>query len=137
MMNLVKFQNRPFMPSIFDEFFNDVEENKLVRPATNIIEREEEIEIQVALPGVNKSDINIDVEKDVLTISSEQKKEEEKNEDNYARKEFSFCSFSRSFVIPEAINADKIKAKYNDGILQINMPKREEHKSITKKISVS
>ncbi len=136
-MSLVKFQNRPFMPSIFDEFFNDVEEKKLVRPATNIIERDDEIEIHLALPGVKKSDISIDVEKDLLTISSEQKKEEEKKEDNYARKEFSFCSFSRSFVMPESINADKIKAKYNDGILQINLPKREEQKNITKKISVS
>ena len=137
-MNLVRFNNSPFaMPSVFDDFFNETQENKSVRPATNIIDREDEIEILLALPGIKKSEIEIDVEKDVLSISSVKKEETEIKEENYARKEFSFSSFSRSFMIPDTVNADKIKAKYEDGVLRLTMPKREEHKSITKKISIS
>jgi HSP20 family protein len=136
-MNLVRFNNRPFMPSVFDEFFNETQQKKCVQPATNIIDKEDEIEIMLALPGIKKTEIKIDVEKDILSISSVEKDEAKVNEEKYARKEFSFSSFCRSFMIPDTVNADKIKAKYEDGVLSLVMPKREEHKSITKKISIS
>jgi HSP20 family protein len=137
-MNLVRFNHRPFaMPSVFDEFLNEKQQDKCVRPATNILDKENEIEIMLALPGIKKSEIKIDVEKDILSISSQEKEETEVKEENYARKEFAFNSFCRSFMIPDSVNADKIKAKYEDGILSLIMPKKEEQKSITKKISIS
>ncbi len=89
--------------------------------------------IVVTLMGSAKKDFKIAVEDDCLTISAE--KEEEKNESNhrFTRKEFSYNSFTRSFTLPQTVNADKIDATYNDGILKLSIPKKEETKLLPKK----
>jgi HSP20 family protein len=93
-------------------------------------ENDDEITIEVAAPGLKKDDFKLDYDNGRLTISSEKEdKFEEKEGEKITRREFSYSSFQRSFSVPETlINADKIAAKYNDGILKVTLPKREEVK---------
>jgi len=102
-------------------------------PAANVKENESEFIIDLAAPGMKRSDFHIDVENGVLSISSEKKEESEEKSDFYTRKEFSFSSFSRSFRLPESIHEDKINAKYDNGVLMIHLPKKEEAKKQHKK----
>lgn len=94
-------------------------------PSANIKESETDFQIELGIPGMKKEDIKIDLEDDVLTISSEQKEEKTEEKDNYTRREFNYSSFSRSFSLPEIVDADKITAEYKDGILNITIPKKE------------
>lgn len=88
--------------------------------------------------GINKNDLKIDINEDVLTISSLNKVEKEENIDGYKRKEFSFSSFSRSFYVPENVNRDKIEANYKDGVLSVSLPKQEVEKNkIIRQIEIS
>ena len=84
----------------------------------------------MAVPGMKKNDFNIDVNGNLLTISSE--KEESKDESNqqYTRKEYSYSSFTRSFTLPEDVNQEKIDAVYEDGVLKLTLPKKEEAKKL-------
>jgi HSP20 family protein len=97
-------------------------------PATNILNNEDAFMIEMAVPGMKKSDFKIDVENNVMTISSEEKTESEKAEVNYTQREFYRNRFSRSFTLPEITDNEKIVAKYEDGILAISIPKKEEAK---------
>ncbi len=131
---------RPFyMPDIFDNDFFPVYCNKTSSmPAVNIREDEKNYILELAIPGIEKNDLKIDINEDVLTISSETKKETEENKDGYKRKEFSYASFCRSFYIPENVNREKIEANYKDGILSVGLPKQEEEKNkITRQIKIS
>ena len=138
-MTLVKTNKNgnPF-PSVLSDFFDNDKffsnrffEKEFERsiPAVKIKENNNEFNIEFAAPGFNKNDFKINVEENMLTISAE--KEEEKNEEKnrFTRKEFSYNSFSRSFTLPQTVNADKIDAKYNEGILKLNIPKKEETKT--------
>ncbi len=140
-MTLAKLSNNwfPSTPSLFDRFFNDdlMDWNRFnfsstdtTLPAVNIKENDKEIRLEVASPGMKKEDFKINYEDGRLTISSEHKNEvEEKEEEKVTRREFSYQSFQRSFVIAEdLINTDKIAASYKDGILNITLPKRKEAK---------
>lgn len=102
-------------------------------PAVNIKETDKEYNVEFAAPGFKKHDFKVNVEGDRLAISAE--KEEEKNEENhrFTRKEFSYNSFSRSFTLPQNVNADHIDAKYNDGILTLSIPKKEDTQHLSKK----
>ena len=122
---------RPFyMPGFFDEdFFPVLSERKNSKPAVNVREDEKNYVLDLAIPGIDKKDLKIDVNEDILTISSEQKSESEESNDGYKRKEFSYSSFRRSFYIPENVNQEKIEANYKDGILTLSLPKQEEDKS--------
>ena len=121
------------LPNLLDDFFGsdwfndrsnwDYEGNV---PAVNISENKDSYEIEVAAPGIDKKDIKIDLHNNVLTVSSEKKREEEKKGDNYMRKEFSYSSFSRSFTLPESVNTEKIKADHSNGVLTIHIPKKPE-----------
>lgn len=102
-------------------------------PAANVKENENEFIIDLAAPGMKKSDFNIDIENGTLCISSEKKEESEEKADDYTRKEFSYSSFSRSFSLPDSVNEDKIKARYEDGILILSLPKKEEAKKLSTK----
>jgi len=102
-------------------------------PATNIVENEDSFELELAVPGLNKEDFRIDIENNTLTISSEKKEEKEVKEKNYTRKEFAHGSFSRSFVLPKSVNTEKISAEYKNGILVMNIPKKEEEKASIKR----
>lgn len=139
-MRLIKRTDNwlPTWPSFFDDFAGkDLAEwtgdraNGYSVPAVNIKETEDNFELELAVPGMTKKDFKIEFENDMLTISSE-KKEEKKSDDNngnYCRREFSYQSFKRSFSLPDnAVNGDKIRATYQDGILRVELPKREELK---------
>ncbi len=131
---------RPFyMSNLFDDdFFPVLQSRTSSMPAVNIREDEKKYSLELAVPGMEKKDLKIDINEDVLTISSESKNETEENRDGYKRKEFSYSSFCRSFYIPENVNRDKIEANYKDGILSVGLPKEEEEKTkITRQISIS
>lgn len=136
-MTLVRRSNGlfPSVPSFYDDFFTkDIYNwsksdnlNGSSLPAVNIKEDDEGFIVEVAAPGLNKSDINVELENDILTISSE--KESESNSEGYKRREFQFNSFKRTFSLPENIvNGEKVVAKYYDGVLSISLPKKEEAK---------
>ncbi len=139
-MTIVKRSNNfyPSFPSLFDNFFgnslmdfsnSNFSSTETTLPAVNVIENEEAFDIEVAAPGMEKKDFKIDLNNDLLQISSEKKEEKDEKSGNYSRKEFSYQSFKRSFTIPENIvDRDKINAKYADGILRIHLPKKEEVK---------
>lgn len=116
---------------LLSNFFSDGADYTV--PAINIKENEKSFEIEVAAPGVAKENFKINLEKDVLTVSSEKESKNENDKDNFMKREFGFNSFSRSFSIPESVNADKIKASHNNGVLTIELPKIEEAKLKNKK----
>ncbi len=129
----------PTIPSLFNNLISrdwldwtssNFSATKTTLPAVNIIESDNEYQIEVAAPGMKKEDFKIDLDNNWLTISSEKKSEKkEEKKGNYTRREFSYQSFQRSFTIPEyEVDGDKISAKYCDGVLCINLPKREEAK---------
>ena len=131
---------RPFyMPNIFDDDFSPVLSNRnSSMPAVNIREDEKNYILDLAIPGIDKKDLKIDMNEDVLTISSEIKNESEESSDGYKRKEFSYSTFCRSFYVPENVTREKIEANYKDGILSVALPKMEEEKSkINRKIEIS
>ena len=135
-MSLVRFSNR--IPTLFDRFFeNDLfdwsnrnfSDTNTTLPSVNIKESADEFEVELAAPGLVKTDFNIDLIHDTLTISSEKKVENEiKEGQEFARREFSYQSFNRSFTLPNSVDSEKIKAKYENGILRISIPKKEEAK---------
>jgi len=131
---------RPFyMPNVFDdELFPALQTRSSSMPAVNIREDEKKYSLELAVPGIDKKDLKIDINEDVITISSETKNETEENKDGYKRKEFSYSSFCRSFYIPENVDRDHIEANYKDGILTVGLPKQEEEKSkITRQVKIS
>lgn len=135
-MALVRFSNQ--IPTLFDRFFeNDLFDwsnrnystTDTTLPSVNIKESADDFEVELAAPGFEKKDFNIELNHDLLTISSEKKVENEtKDGQQFARREFSYQSFSRSFTLPNTADSDKIKAKYENGILKVSIPKREEAK---------
>jgi HSP20 family protein len=131
---------RPFyMPNFFDTDFFPVHSGSTSSvPAVNVREDDKNFTLEAAIPGIDKKDLKIDVNEDVLTISSETKSESEESSNVYKRKEFSYSAFSRSFYVPENVNREKIEANYKDGILTVALPKQEEEKNkITRKIEIS
>ena len=125
------------MPSVFDDFFRPWNEwfdngeflsRTLSIPAVNIIEHKDEYLVSLAVPGLKKDDFKINVEGNMLTISSEKEENKEEKDKKFTRKEYNYSSFSRSFTLPEEINKEKIDAKYEDGVLKISLPRKEETK---------
>lgn len=152
MKSLVKSNGNlfPTVPSLFDDFFTrDWLDSSLANwrvsgatlPAVNVMETNDDFRIEVAAPGMKRDAFRVELDNNVLTISSEREdKNEEKDSDgNYTRREFSYQSFQRSFSLPEnKVLRDKISAKYTDGILYITVPKSEEAKvKPAKQIAVS
>ena len=124
------FLNRFFEGDMMDWNRSNFAGTNSTLPAVNIRENNNEFMIDVAVPGMKKDQINVDYENGRLTIASEVKEEKVKgSEDSFSRKEFSYSSFQRSFSIPEnTVDGEKIKASYNEGILHIILPKRDEIK---------
>lgn len=116
-----------FDGDVFPGFFLDLDKRKAT-PAVNIVEGKDDFRIEVAAPGLDKSDFKIDLEKDVLTISAEKEEKEEENNERFMRREFNFSSFSRSFMLPNTLNGEKITAQHKDGVLHVIIPKKEEAK---------
>ena len=138
-MTLIKRSNSlfPSVPSFFDDFFTrDLFDWSNVNtgygsslPAVNIKEDENNFEVEVAVPGMKKDDFKIELENNVLMVSSEKEENTETDDNNYKRREFRYSSFRRSFSLPENIvDGEKVGAKYTDGVLHITLPKREEAK---------
>ncbi len=130
----------PFlMPRLFDDdVFPVFSDRANSMPAVNIREDEKRFTLELAVPGIDKKDLKIDISEDILTISSESKTESEENTDGYKRKEFSYSSFSRSFQIPENVNKDKIDANYRDGVLSVALPKTEVEKNrLSRQVKIS
>lgn len=142
MKNLIKSNGTAYsgIPALFDDFFNrDWLDSSLANwksfgttlPAVNVMETNDEFRIEVAAPGMKRDDFKVELDNNVLTISSER---EEKNTDadqkgNYTKREFSYQAFQRSFSLPEnKVEGEKISARYADGILHVTVPKKEEAK---------
>lgn len=112
----------------FDDVFkDDFFEDDSLMPAMNIKEHKEDFEIELAVPGFNKKDFEVDIEEDVLHVSGEREIENEEKENNYSRKEFSYKSFKRSMMLPPSVDLDQdVKASYKNGILKVKLLKKEE-----------
>jgi len=138
---LTRRSDKPFLWSdLFDEdfFFPFFTTRYHSMPAVNIKEDEKKFVLDLAVPGIDKKDLKIELNEDVLTISSERKEEKEETREDYKRREFSYASFCRSFSLPENVDRDKIEANYKDGILTVTLPKIHEEKSkLTKQIKIS
>ena len=117
-----------------DRFFGDDFGNFM--PAVNIKDNDKTYEIEVAAPGMQKEDFDVKVDNGVLRISAEREEKKEEKEENYTRREFSYNTFSRSFVLPENVDADNVAAKYSDGILHLTMKKKKVETPKTKKIEI-
>ena len=98
-------------------------------PAVDIYETDSEIMVQAELPGVDRKDIALQLENNVLTLKGDRRFEKETNQENYHRIERSYGGFSRAFTIPTTVDEDKIRADYKDGILKIALPKKEQVKA--------
>ncbi len=129
----------PVFGSLIDQFFgNDFFDwsnrnfsvTNTTLPAVNIKEDNDKFQVEVAAPGLKKEDFKIEVNHNMLSISSEKREEKTEGQEGgtYTRREFSYQSFVRSFSLPESVDADKIEASYNDGVLVLNIPKKEEAK---------
>jgi len=142
-MTMMRFNPNSQLADLFEDLFGNEKKEKMERknyecaPSTNILETNENFKLQMAVPGVKKEDIKIDLEKNILNITSKKSAEEQNNEDvKYTRKEFVYGTFCRSFTLPETIDVDKIGAEVKDGILTVTLPKKEETK-VSKQIKVS
>jgi HSP20 family protein len=129
------------MPAVFEDLFKpwtDLFDGRFFKremnvPAVNITEHKDHYELTLPAPGLNKADFKIDVDGDVLTISSENEENSEEKEGKYTRKEYNYSSFSRSFMLPEGTDKDKVAATYENGVLKINVPRNGKIKSSSAK----
>lgn len=126
MLPLVK--RKSFYPYSSDQlmssFFSDGADYAV--PAVNILKNEKNYEIEIAAPGFTKGDFKINIEKDILTISSEKENNDESKNENFVKREFGYKSFSRSFSIPETVDVEKVNASYKNGVLNVKLPKLDE-----------
>jgi HSP20 family protein len=140
----------PAIPSLLNDLFTDDwfdsslanwKSSGATLPAVNVLETNDDFRIEVAAPGMKRDDFKVELDNNVLTISSQRddKREESKKDGSYTRREFSYQSFQRTFTLPEQkVEGDKIAAAYVDGILQITIPKKEQAKvKPAKQIAVS
>jgi HSP20 family protein len=147
-MTLVQYKNRPASASFnnfIDDFFsnrpslfrNDLTAPGLKQPVpVNIKENGQEYLLEVVAPGLKKEDFKIKLEQNLLTISAEGKTEAGKENEKQVRREYRFQPFKRSFTVDEKIDAENISAKYVNGILTLNLPKKEEVKEVPKQITI-
>jgi HSP20 family protein len=130
------------MPSIFEDFFKpwneffDVPGGRLFNrvmnvPGVNVMEFKDDYRIEIAVPGLKKEDFKIEVEANLLTISAEKEIQFEEKFEKFTRQEFNYTNFSRTFTLPEYVVNENILAKYEDGVLRIVLPKKEEFKKQT------
>ncbi len=140
-MTLLKFKNEPASrmmdrsPVVFNELFNNFFDGMLNSnpvtskvPAVNISETDDNFKLELAAPGFKKDDFKVRIDNDILNISAEQKTEKKESNERFTRKEFAFESFSRSFTLPELVDAEKVSASYENGVMTLVVPKREEAK---------
>lgn len=128
-MNLVRKQT-PWFPSLLDELFHTdwTPQNATFSqvPPVNIIENDTDFQLALAVPGKTKDDFEIAVEDGILSIAAQEKEEKVVEKGNYTRKEFGFNAFKRSFTLPESVDPTMIDGRYENGVLQITLPKHKE-----------
>jgi HSP20 family protein len=132
------------LPSLMEDLFNqdwndwglsNFSNTNTTLPRVNVRDSKDDYHIEVAAPGMQKEDFKVELENDLLVISSEREDTQEEKQNDYTRKEFSYQSFQRSFTLPaRLVDGDNIKAQYRDGILHITVPKKEEAKSKPAKV---
>lgn len=136
-----------FIPAAMDDFFKPWKETfgnfglwnrEMTVPAVNILEEKDSYKVSLAAPGLKKSDFDISLDGNMLTIKSEREESKEEKQAKYSRREYSYSSFSRSFNLPEHVNQAQIEASYQDGVLNITLPKKEEARKnpVSKHIAV-
>lgn len=134
---------RPAINNWMDEFFNQSlgnvinNDTSVLRPDVNVKETDDAYVLEVAAPGLEKSDFNIEVEDGGLTLSAERKKETEEKDEKYLRREFQYSSFSRSFTLPDNVKLEDIEAKYTDGVLHVSVPKAQSTITQPRRIEIS
>lgn len=126
------------LPRLFDDFFTrdlmdwgfkNYSSTGTTIPAVNIQETNDHFDVELAAPGMTKNDFKVELDNNVLTISSEKEDKHEEKDDKYTRREFSYQSFQRSFTLPEqVVDIEKINAKYENGVLHLTVPKKESAK---------
>jgi len=126
-------------PSLFDDFFKPwnewfdrpaLFERMKTMPAVNVKEDTDSYTVSLAAPGLKKEDFKLDIEGNMLTISCEKEEQEEEKNEKFTRKEYDYFSFSRSFTLPEDVKQDGIDAHYENGVLNIRLPRLEEAKKL-------
>lgn len=136
-MTLIKWQHRnplsDMVNNLFDNDLGDFFGKRFSDPSANIIENSDSFQLEIAAPGLNKEDFKINLENNILTISAELEDQKREDGKNYTRKEFYYGSFSRAFTLPKTIDLDKIRADYENGILKVELPKKDEAKVELKK----
>jgi len=145
-MTLVKFNNNkrdntllPGVNDVFESIFNDTffSDRMITRvPAVNISESENSYQVELAAPGLKKDDFKLNLERNQLTISVEQQSEQNDSQKSYNKREYSYSSFVRSFTLPDSADHSQIDASYTDGILRIDIAKREEAKALRRQIEI-
>jgi len=141
MNTIVKYGYRPMFPSFFDEVIeraaNDAKDF-YYKPAANIHEDDAGFNIEIALPGFEKEEISMKLEKNILTISAGHDKKESEKENTYSWHEFGKTGmYRRAFIIPETINTEEIVAEYRNGVLKVVLPKKDVKPIITKEITIA
>ena len=135
------FRNNDLFNLMDDFFSNNLTSwnngmNMLSQPKVNIKEDENSYTMEIAAPGLKKQDFNVSVENDHLVVSAKVSSEDKEETENYTRREFNYSSFERRYYLPETVDANKIEAKYLDGVLHLSIPKVEEVKPETKRIDI-
>ncbi|MEI8049018.1 MAG: Hsp20/alpha crystallin family protein [Bacteroidota bacterium] len=139
-MNNLHFAFRPFLPSLMNEVFErQSNETELTyKPAANVREDEKNYTIELALPGFTKDEISISFEEEVLTVTAGRQPKEEVKGQKYTWNEFGHKSkYERSFQLPETVDADQISAKFENGILNVTLPKKEVQPAVVKQITIA
>ena len=144
MMPIRKYNNQNWLPSIFNDFFDNdwMVKANATAPAINVIESNTDYKVEVAAPGMTKEDFNIHLtDNNELVISMEKKnetKEEDKENKKYLRREFSYSKFEQALVLPDDVEKEKISANVNDGVLSIVLPKQtvEEKAKVNRVIEI-
>lgn len=134
MVRLVRLNREPAINNLFNRFFEGESVTPDFIPATNIKESDEAFELNVAVPGYKKEQVNIELKENLLTISAAI---ETKKEESEWHKEFTVQSFSKTFVLPKNVDIEAIKADQNDGILRVQIPKKKEEQKVKKRIEIA
>ena len=124
----IRRNNQEWLPSIFNDFFDNdwMFRTNTTSPAVNVIENEKDYKVEVAAPGMTKDDFNIHLTDDSQLVITMEKKNESKNDSSkYLRREFSYSKFQQTLVLPDDVEKDHINASVNNGILTIDLPKKE------------
>lgn len=127
MMPIRKYNNQNWLPSIFNDFFDNewMEKTNATAPAINVTENDKEYNVEVAAPGMTKEDFNIHIDEENNLVITMEKKNDKKEEDGkrYLRREFSYTKFQQAMILPEDVEKEKISASVNNGVLDIHLPK--------------